>query len=152
MFDNSRFGFKFAAALAVVAGMGILSARLGDSIQPSLWRCVAQPARWDGTALWLPKARVVASDVHGFEIEVQGARARAVPAAGVGPGDTVAVTGTFRAEGPVIQVKRVHKAADSAGPRRLSEAVSIAVLALVLLNFLRHFALRPKAFQVGGTD
>ena len=150
MFSNRGFGWKLAAALAIVAGFGLLSAIRGEAIHPSLWRCLAQPARWDGAELWLSDAKVLRSDTEGFEIEFKGARARAIPAAGVAPGDTVSLVGTFRAQGSVIRTAKVQKSADGEAARRLSVGVSIAVLALVLLNFLRHFAFRPKVAQVEG--
>jgi len=152
VFSNRGLGWKLAAAILVVVGMGLLSERRGRSIQPSLWSCLAQPARWNGATLWLPKASVTRSDAEGFEIEIQGVRSRVVPAAPLAPGDTVALTGTFEASGPLVRAKEVRKAAAGTGSRRLSEILSIAVLGLILLNFTRHFAFRPKAVQVEGAD
>ncbi len=152
MFSNRGFGWKLLAALAIVAGMGLLSDRRGNSIQPSLWRCVAQPARWDGTALWLSGLTVTASDAEGFDVRKNDVRARVVPAAPVAPGDAVALTGTFHAAGPLIRSKEVRKVAPTGRWRRVSEIVSIAMLALIGLNFLRHFAFRPKAAHVEGVD
>jgi len=152
VFSNRGFGWKLAAALAVVAGLGLLSERRGQSIQPSLWRCLAQPERWDGTALWLQNMNVVASDPDGFLIESNGVRSRVVPASPVAPGDVVSLTGTFHAAGPLIRTKEVRKSATAGRARRLSEVVSAAILALILLNFLRHFAFRPAAAQIEGVD
>jgi hypothetical protein len=152
MFRTKGFGWKLAAAATVIAALGIVSALRGESINPSLRRCLVQPARWDGTPVWFAQARVVASDLQGFEIDVQGVRVRVSPAAALAPQDTVAITGTFRAAGPRIELKEVRKIPEKARSRLLSEAVSIAVLLLVLLNFLRHFAFRPKAAQIQGVD
>lgn len=152
LFGNRRLGWKLAAALAAIAGLGLLSWAKGRSIHPSLWRCMAQPARWDGAGVWLSPALVTASDAGGFEIEMAGVRARVAPAAPVAPGETVALTGTFTAQGPLIRAKEVRKVAESSGSRTLSVAVSIAAVLLVLLNFLRHFAFRPKVAQVEGVD
>jgi len=152
VFSNKGFGWKLLAALAVVAGMGLLSERLGQSIQPSLWRCAAQPARWDGAALRLSGLTVTASDAEGFDVRRDDVRARVVPAAPVAPGDTVALTGTFHAAGTLIRSKEVRKTPAGTATRTLSEVVSAAVLGLILLNFLRHFAFRPKMAQVEGVD
>ncbi len=152
MFSNRGLGWNLAAALACVAGLGLLSERRGQSIQPSLWRCLAQPGRWDGTALWLQNAKVIASDAEGFQIDSRGVNVRVVPAAPVAPGDAVSLTGTFRAAGPLIQTKELRKTPPVPGARRLSEIVSVAVLGLILLNFLRHFAFRPAAAQIRGAD
>ena len=152
MFSNKALKWKLAAALAVVAGLGILSAVRGNPIHPALWRCTAQPKRWDGAELWLSGSRVLASDAGGFEIEHQYARARVVPAAPVAAGDIVDLTGTFQARGSVILLGKVKVVPPAAGQRLLSEAVSLAVLALILLNFLRHFAFRPGAVRVEGVD
>ena len=151
MFSNRHFAWKLAAALAAVVLLGLYSERLGDSIHPNLWRCLAQPRRWDGAALWLPRAHVVASDVDGFEIEVDGARARVAPAARVGPGDTIALTGTYRAAGP-IELTRLKKDPPGEESRRWPMIVSIAVVAFAILNFLRHFSFRPKVIQVEGVE
>jgi hypothetical protein len=151
VFSNRHFGWKLAASLVAIALLGLRSERLGDSIHPNLWRCLAQPARWDGTALWLPRALVVASDADGFEIEVQGVRARVAPADRVAPGDTIALTGTFRASGP-IQLKLLRKDPPGDESRRWPVIVSIAVVALAILNLLRHFSFRPKVIQVEGRD
>lgn len=152
MFSNRGLGWKLAAALALVAGLAIVSAVRGSTIHPALWRCTAEPARWDGTELWLSGSRVLASDAAGFEIEHLGARARVVPASPVAAGDIVDLTGTFESRGPVVRSTRVQVSPPAAGARLLSEAVSLAVLALILLNFLRHFAFRPRAVQVEGVD
>ena len=150
MFSNKGYAWKLTAALTVVAGLGIFSAVRGESIHPALWRCLAEPARWDGTELWLSDARVLSSDTRGFEIEYRGARAFVVPAGGVGPGDRVSLTGTFQAAGRVIRLDKLDKSSEAKGPRLLSEIVSVLVLALILLNFLRHFAFRPKVVQAEG--
>ena len=75
-----------------------------------------------------------------------------MPAAPVAPGDTVALTGTFHAAGTLIRSKEVRKTPAGTATRTLSEVVSAAVLGLILLNFLRHFAFRPKMAQVEGVD
>ena len=152
MFSNRAFGWKLAAALVVIAGLGLLSEQRGRSIQPSLWRCLAQPERWNGSSLWLQNMEVVSSDPDGFLVESNGVRARVLPAAPVAPGDVVSLTGTFHAAGPMIRSKEVRKSAPLGRARRLSEFVSVAVLALILLNFLRHFAFRPAVAQIEGVD
>ncbi len=48
MFSNRGYKVKLTAALALIAGLGIYSGWRGGSINPALWRCVAEPARWDG--------------------------------------------------------------------------------------------------------
>ncbi len=152
MFGRRFTGLKLGAAGTTVALMGLLSWTRADSINPDVWRCLAQPARWAGTALWVPSATVVESGPGGFTIESEGTRVRVAGDAAVSPGDGVSLTGTFRAEGPRIDLLEVRKLPPRARLRWLAEAVSLAVLALVVANFLRHFAFRPRALQVHGND
>ncbi|HXX92743.1 MAG TPA: hypothetical protein VEN81_03865 [Planctomycetota bacterium] len=149
MFGDRGLGWKLGAALAVALGLAFLSARRAGSTAPDLLGCKAQPARWDGTMLRIHSARVVESDTAGFEIESDGVSARVVPAAAVAPGDSIDLTGTFRAQGQFVHLTEVRKIGGLKGPARLLSLVPVMVLGGVLLNLLRHFTFRPQALQVG---
>jgi hypothetical protein len=152
VFSNRGFAWKLGSGLAMAVLLGILSAKRGQSIHPELWRCLAEPGRWEGTPLRLRGVRVIESDAAGFDIDVQGSRARVVPAACVAPGDAIVLAGTFRAAGPLVQMAEFRKDPEPGDAVRLSEIASILVLAGVLLNLLRHFAFRPGVIQVHGVE
>ena len=148
MFGNRGYAWKLLGALALVAGMGVLAARRGESINPPLWRCVAEPARWEGTVLWIPWARIVSVAESDFEIDATDARIR-VQGRAPGAVDTfVSVRGVFRADGPRLEMLRSRVLPpDGALRRRVMEGVSILVVLAVLANLARHFFFRPKALQ-----
>lgn len=148
LFSDRAWGWKVAAALAVIAGLGLLSERQGRRINPAVWRCVAQPARWDGTPLWLPRVQVVEVAPDAYVIEQDRVRLTVRGAPPVPAGTWIELRGLFRAEGPRLDPQRVR--VPGPGRRWVVEAVSLAVLALVLANFLRHFRSRPSAVQAKG--
>ena len=99
MFSNRGYAAKLAAALAVIAGMGVWCAKRGDTINPALWRCVVEPRRWDGTRLWVPAARIVSSRQDEYEIQTAELRIRVVGRPPAEPGRSVSLAGVFRADG-----------------------------------------------------
>jgi len=152
VFSNRSFAWKLGAALGMAALLGVHSERRGQSTSPDLGRCLAEPDRWEGTPLRLRGARVTESDASGFEIDVHGSRTRVVPAARVATGDAILLAGTFRAQGPFVQLVEFRKLEEHGEPGRLSVIASILVLSGVLLNLLRHFAFRPGVIQVKGVE
>jgi hypothetical protein len=151
VFDDRRFALKLVLALAAAALLGLHSWKEARAINPSSSFFMARPDLWSGTDVWL-SAHVVESGPGGFTVDSNGLRIRVEGAASVRPGDAVSLTGTFRAEGPRIELREVRKLSPHARYRWIAEAVSLGVLALVLWNFLRHFAFRPQALQIGGRD
>ena len=148
MFGNKGYVWKLLGALALVAGMGVFAARRGESINPPLWRCVAQPARWEGTVLWIPYARIVSVAESDFVIDATEARIRVSGRAPGGINAFVSLRGVFRADGPRLEMLRSRVLPpDGALRRRIMEAVSILVVLAVLANLARHFLFRPKALQ-----
>jgi hypothetical protein len=152
VFSNNLYGWKLGAALAVIAVMGVYASHQGDNINPQLWRCVAQPQPWDNTRLWLPGARIVAVRDSWYEI-ASGDPEVTVRVDGVAPGkpgDWISLSGSFRSDGPRLVPERVRVLPPRTRLRWLTEAVSVAVLLVVLANFGRHFLFRPKLLQVEG--
>ena len=153
MFSNKGYRWKLGGALALIAVLGISAARRGDAINPPLWRCVVEPAYWDHTPLWLPFARVVSVGNGTFEVAAADATIRAVGSPPGPVGSFVTLRGVFRAEGPRLEVIQSRTLPGNFGlRRRLMEVVSVLVVIGVLINFCRHFVLRPKVLQVEKGD
>jgi hypothetical protein len=147
VFSNRYFRLKLAGALLLIALQGVYSGRKGESINPLLWRCVAQPERWRDKTL-LMAAVIVSTEATGFEIESGHARIRVD---GTPPGkvhDAVFLTAIFRADGPRLEMIGSRPMPVHYRLRWLVEAVSVVVLLGVLANFARHFAFRPKVLQL----
>jgi hypothetical protein len=152
VFGNRAYGWKLAGAIALVLALGALSGVRGPLAKPAAWECLAQPERWDGRELWIPGGLVLSADADGFLLEAGGLPLRVQGRAALAAGDRVGVAGTFEAAGPRVRLREWRKSASPGWTRRLMEAVSIAVLAVVLLNFLRHFAVRPEKARVEGAS
>jgi hypothetical protein len=152
VFGNRGFGWKFGGALALIAGLGVLSSRRGEMLNPALWRCLAEPARWDGQVIWIPNGRIVSVQSQSYEIDVAelSIRVEGTPPATLG--GRLGLRATFRAEGPRLVPLRVRALPAHIRFRWLVEAISLATLILVLANFSRHFLFRPKVFQVESAD
>jgi hypothetical protein len=154
VFSNRHYSWKLLGALAVVALLGVVAARRGDAINPMLWRCVAEPRRWEDTRLWIPAARILSVQDAGYEIAAGDpeARVRVVGRAPGKPGDLITLTGTFRSEGPRIEAERSRVYPSRFRLRWLVEIVSVAVALAVLANLARHFLFRPRLLQLEGRD
>jgi len=151
VFSNRGYRWKLGGALALVAVLGVVAARRGSSINPPLWRCVVEPARWDNQTLWLPYARIVSVGDAEFEVAAADAQIRVRGMAPAGPGTLVTLRGVFRADGPRLDLLQSRALPPDFGRRRrIMEVVSIIVVLAVLVNFCRHFVLRPKVLQVHG--
>jgi hypothetical protein len=152
VFSNRLFGWKLGAALAAIAVMGVYSSRRGDDLNPALWRCVAQPEEWNETRLWIPSARIVSIRDTWYEI-ASGDPEVTIRVDGATPGkrdERIALTGTFRSDGPRLITQKVRVLPPRARLRWLAEAVSVAVVLVVLANLGRHFLFRPKVLQFEG--
>lgn len=150
MFGNKGYRWKLGAALALIAGLGLWSAVRGEPLNPSVWRCLAQPATWDGTRIWVPGARIIAVHEHDYEIESGLVRIRVAGPAPAGVDASIALIAVFHQEGPSLEPVRTRPLPADNRLRRLMEGVSILVTLAVLGNFARHFLFRPKILQVAG--
>lgn len=151
MFTNRGFTLKLGAALAAVALMGVYAERRGRSMNPALWRCLAEPARWEGTELRV-SGQVASSDATGFVLDTGRGRIRVDRAADVRPGAPLTVRGKFRREGPTLEFHSLRRARSEGLFRWIIEAVSLLVMGLIVLNFLRHFSARPAVLRVERGD
>ena len=150
MFGNEGLRWKLAAALAVIALLGVSSERQGELRNPSIWRCLAQPERFKDRTLWIPAATVLSSGPTDHVIRNGVARIRVNGPAPAAPGTSVAYVAVFRAEPPHLEPLETRTLPASDWHRRLMEGVSILVALLVFANFARHFLFRPKVLQVEG--
>ncbi len=152
MFRNSFYRVKLAAALALIAVLGVYAGKRGETINPMLWRCLAQPERWNNQRLWIPRAYIV--EVLETSYVIRSGDPQALlridgPAPGKS-GDLISVIGTFRSDGPRLEQDRSRVFPPQFHLRWVIEAVSVLVVLGVLLNFARHFLFRPKLLQVEG--
>jgi hypothetical protein len=150
VFGNKGLRWKLAAALTAIALLGILSERRGELLNPSLWRCLAQPERWKDRRIWLPGARILSTGPSEHEIQVGDVRIWVLGPAPAGLGELVSYIAIFRADGPHLEPLKSRKLPGSDQYRWLMEGVSILIALGVLANFARHFLFRPKFLQVEG--
>jgi hypothetical protein len=149
VFGNRAFGAKLAAALAVIALLGIRAVALDHARRPSLVTILLEAEKRDGTRVRVSDLRVVASDAAGFEVEAGGVRARVTPAAAVAPGDLISITARVDARGPALRLEDVRPL-PGGWLAPYGGGFSLALAFLVAVNFLRHFAWRPSAARVEG--
>jgi len=149
VFGNKAFGVRLAAALAVVALLGVASVKLEERIRPTLDKILLQAEASDGARVHVAEGRVTASDASGFVLEADGVRARVTPAAPVAPGDRIALTARIEARGPSLRLEEFRKL-PGGWSAPYGGLLSIVLLLLVALNFVRHFAWRPEAARVEG--
>lgn len=150
MFDNKGYVWKLGAALALIAVLGVLSAKRGDVLNPSVWRCLAEPERFDGAEIWVPGARIAAVRDHDYDVDSGPVRIRV---AGRAPGPAESrhsMIAVFRRAGPVLEPVRTRPLPANEAPRRLMEGISILVVLGVLANFARHFLFRPERLGLDG--
>ena len=148
VFGNSGYRWKLGAALAVIAGLGVYSAVRGDPTNPSVWRCLAEPSRWDGKHLWIPAASIVAVHDRDYEVHTGAVDIRVSGPAPAPKGTRIALTAVFRADGPVLEPLKSRILPIDDRTRRLMEIISVLVTLAVLANFARHFLFRPEILQI----
>lgn len=149
MFSNKGYRLKLGGALVAIALLGVLSAQRGEPINPPLWRCIAEPARWNNRELWLPAARILSLRDGGFVIDDGDTRLAIVGASPARIGERVSLRGTFRADVPRLEMTQARVLPPDLPQRRsLMEVISVLVVLVVLANFARHFLFRPQVLQV----
>jgi hypothetical protein len=148
VFSDRAWGWKFAAALAVIGAFGVVSYERGRDLHPSYADCLIRPERYDGAVVVIYSAVVGAPRPDGpqvrawkFDVPVRG-RIDAPP------GSVVSLRGVFRAADGSVELITWRPLGPLAGRRWLVEAVSLLVFAAIAWNFLRHFAFRRDRLQV----
>ena len=150
MFGNKGLRWKLAAAVAAIALLGVMAERRGELLNPSLWRCLAQPERWKDRQIWIPGARILSTGPSEHEIQVGDVRIWVRGPAPADPGDRVSYIAVFRADGPHLEPLKSRKLPGNDRYRWLMEGVSVLIALGVFANFARHFLFRPKFLQVEG--
>lgn len=149
MFRNSAFGWKLGGSLLLSAALAAFSGWRGEFTHPPAWKCLAQPERWHGEELRV-LGRVLSVGREDFVLLWQEARLTVRHARIPSPGADVEVVGTLDRDGPCLRARDWRALPPRTRYRWIGEAVSLAVLALILANFLRHFAFRPEAARLEG--
>jgi hypothetical protein len=150
VFGNKGLRWKLAAAVVAIALLGVMAQRRGELLNPSLWRCLAQPERWKDRQIWIPGARILSTGPSEHEIQVADARIWVRGPAPADPGARVSYIAVFRSDGPHLEPLKSRKLPDNDHYRWLMEGVSILIALGVFANFARHFLFRPKFLQVEG--
>jgi hypothetical protein len=150
VFGNKGYCWKLGAALALIALLGVYAGIRGDTINPSVGRCLAEPRRWDGARIWVPGARIVSVHDGGYEIRSGIVQIRVAGPAPAPAESRISLIAVFRSHGPVLEP--VHTRILPAGERLrlVMEIVSVLVTLAVLANFAGHFLFRPKNLQAQG--
>jgi len=151
VFSSRLYSLKLLGAAAIVAALSAYAGWRGASINPPLWRCLAQPERWDGALLRAPGI-VDAGQAGTFVLRQQGSLQIRVRGAAPAEGAHVVVSGIFHRHGPEIEMQSVRAVPPHARLRWISEAASCLVLALLLVNFARHFSTRMGAVRLEARD
>ena len=144
MFSNKGYRWKLGAALALIAVLGVYAGNRGDTINPSVGRCVAEPWRWEGATIWIPAARIVA--VHAADYEIQSGIVR-IRVAGPAPASVesrISLIANFHSAGPVLEELRSRILPGNERFRLVMEVVSVLVALAVFANFAGHFLFRPE--------
>ena len=152
MFGNKGFGWKLAGALTLIAVLGVFCNLRAEAVRPSLTRCLAQPARWDGAKLWIPSGTIVSTGRGEYHLSAVHLTLRVEGPAPAAPGTRIGVQGTFRAADRTLVPAHTRVLAAEGPQRGWMEAISVLVAILILANFIRHFMFRPKALQLEGRD
>ncbi|HVR86205.1 MAG TPA: hypothetical protein VMU54_17920 [Planctomycetota bacterium] len=150
MFGNRGYRWKLGAALALIALLGVYAGNRGDTINPSVSRCVAELRRWDGVRIWVPGARIVAVHDRDYEIQTGLVQIRVAGPAPAPAESRISLIAIFHGDGPVLEP--VHTRILPAGGRfrLVMELVSVLVALAVFANFARHFLFRPGILQAEG--
>jgi len=148
VFANKGYGWKLAAGLGLIAAFGVHAGLSGGWINPSVWRCLAEPSRADGLQIWVPAARVIAVRDRDYEIDSGSVRIRVSGPAPAPAESRISLLAVFRAEGPRLEPLRTRLLPPSSRVRRAMEIVSVLVTLGVLANLARSFLVRPKVLQI----
>jgi hypothetical protein len=148
VFGNRFYGWKLGAALAVIATFGVLAGIRGERINPSLWRCLADPAETEGRKIWVPSARIVAVGDRDYRIRTGTVEVRVAGQAPAPAESRISLVAIFRRDGPSLEPLRSRILPGSDRTRRWMEVASVLVALGVLVNLARHFRFRPTLLQV----
>jgi hypothetical protein len=98
--------------------------------------------------LHIPEAEVLSVGSGDFQIQVEDSTIRVRGRAPVAPGDRGSLEATFESQGPALALVRWQAWARPTAGATLLAGLELLTALGVLLNFARHFTLRPRALQV----
>jgi hypothetical protein len=150
VFGNKGYRWKLGATLLVIALLGLYAGVRGDVINPSIWRCIAEPRRWEGSRIWVPGARVVAVRDRDYDIATWSTVIRVAGHAPFPVESRISMIAIFHADGPVLEPIQTRLLPAHDRLRRVMEIVSVLVALGVLANLGRHFLFRPKTLELEG--
>ena len=138
--SERNWWIRFTLLAAACAALAVGCALRGDQANPPVWMCNQNPTAYEGRSIWIPGAVVKGRRGGVVTLRVGGQLVR-------GTGrilnlqleDKVWISGTFHAPNE-IRIDATRRL-ESHGERPVIIIVSVIVLILIGLNFLRHFRL-----------
>jgi hypothetical protein len=148
VFSNKGYRWKLGAAVALIAVLGVYAGNRGDTINPSVGRCLAEPGRWDGAQIWIPAARIVAVHAADYEIESGIVRVRVAGPAPAPMESRISLIAIFHGAGPLLEQVHSRILPGDERFRLVMEVVSVLVAVAVFANFAGHFLFRPENLYI----
>jgi hypothetical protein len=151
VFTRRGYRWKLLGAVGLVAGLLAYAGSRGSRVDPPLWRCLAEPERWNGVTLHIPEAEVLSVGAGDFQIQVEQSTIRVHGQAPVAARDRGSLMATFDSQGPGLGLVRWQARARPTGGTPLRAGLELLTAVGILLNFAKHFSLRTRALQVEET-
>lgn len=143
MFDSRAFAVKLGGTVLLVLAACVASDRWGELINPPYWKCLLEPDRYEGSALWFPAVTVKTAESDGFRFHQDSydIRVRGRLPEGIGEGRLVGIRARFLRDG-TLEASAVRAVPEHRPPRRWLNLVSLPALLVVIVLFLRAHRIR----------
>lgn len=150
MFRNEHYGWKLGGAAVLWSALTAYSAWRGESLHPPAWKCLAEPGRWHGTELRVGGPVLSRGEGECLLLWQEVPLKLRLPDPPV-PGLEIEAVGQLDREGPCLRVHAWRIVPSSARCRRaIGEGLSLAVLAGLLIHFVRRFSVHPELLRWKG--